>query len=368
MSFRSRALSALLLAVSPLALAGVAPLAPVPDLFDAAQPDTLGLAPAPNAHTVIVYHPGDADYRYNQGAVLTTFRGSLYLQWQSSGTDEGAPDTEVRYAVSDDEGETWSEPRLLAGPREGAVLSSGGWWTDGTSLVAYLNIQPDDRSPQGDHVAYVLSDNGLDWGEPRPLLGNDIEPVRGRVEPAMGALACGRILSAVQSPPGMMLKPYFTNDPLGIGGWRAGQMVDLPAAGAAGGALTSSWYQRADESVVMMFGDPEDRSRVLASESRDLGASWGAPLATDFPDASAGHSAGSLPDGRVFFVNSPHAAGDAIPLVVSLSDDGRRFDRAYRVRQDGGSPSSLVHGGDIYVAYTTREGAVAVTRIPSADL
>jgi hypothetical protein len=50
------------------------------------------------------------------------------------------------------------------------------------------------------------------------------------------------------------------------------------------------------------------------------------------PDSRAKQSAGNLPDGTAFLVNAPRADRVRIPLVVTLSADGRVFDRAYLLR------------------------------------
>ena len=88
-----------------------APYAIAPGLFDPAQPD-LGLRPAPGTETFAVFRPSDAGGRFNNGVVLTPFKGRLYAQWQSSARDEDAPDTWVAYSVSDD-GQHWSAPGVL---------------------------------------------------------------------------------------------------------------------------------------------------------------------------------------------------------------------------------------------------------------
>ncbi|MGB3626430.1 MAG: hypothetical protein WA989_11390, partial [Henriciella sp.] len=110
--------------------------------YDASHPATLGLEAAPNAEHFTVYRPSDSeDFAYNHGAVLTVFQGRFYMHWQSSRRDEDAPETRVMYAISED-GETWSQPHSLAPARAGAVTTNGGWLTDGSTLVAFLNIWP----------------------------------------------------------------------------------------------------------------------------------------------------------------------------------------------------------------------------------
>ena len=112
-----------------------------PGLFDATRAD-LGLWPAAGARTSTVFAATENTDRYCNGAALVAFRGRLYAQWQSSARDEDSPDTWVAYSSSAD-GETWSAPQVLAPAGAGdAMRSSGGWWTDGRVLVAFVNVWP----------------------------------------------------------------------------------------------------------------------------------------------------------------------------------------------------------------------------------
>ena len=129
-------------------LAGMAPVSQAsppyeisPGLFDQSRPD-LGLKSAPGAQTVSIFKPTDGSDKFSNGAVLMPFKGRLYAQWQSSPKDEDSPDTWVAYSVSDD-GVTWSAPKVLAAAgRGGRMYSSGGWWSDGRTLIAYINVWP----------------------------------------------------------------------------------------------------------------------------------------------------------------------------------------------------------------------------------
>ncbi len=69
------------------------------------------------------------------GVVLMPLKGRLYAQWQTSAKDEDGRDTHVVYSVSDD-GESWLPPILLAPTHPNGIRTSGGWWTDGETLVA----------------------------------------------------------------------------------------------------------------------------------------------------------------------------------------------------------------------------------------
>jgi hypothetical protein len=98
----------------------------------------------------------------------------------------------------------------------------------------------------------------------------------------------------------------------------------------------------------------------------------------------AKQSAGNLPDGRAFLVNTPRGDRTRIPLAVTLSADGRVFDRAFLLRGESDLqprryeglykrpgyhyPKSLIWNHHLYVAYATNKEDVEITRVPLAAL
>lgn len=366
-----------------------APYTVAPGLFDAAAPD-LGLRAAAGTEHFTVFAPTPAQDRFNNGAVLVAFKGRLYAQWQSSHQDEDSPDTKVLYSHSDD-GMHWTTPRvLLEAGSGGAMHSNGGWWTDGDTLVAYINVWPSGfQSGDGGVTAYMLSEDGVAWSAPRPVLGAGGSPVEGVIEQDPHALADGRIVTAFHTRPGMIVAPFFTDDPLGIAGWRRGAMPNLPHdKPRVSRELEPSLFLRdgadGDECAVMVFRDQADSFRQLASESCDRGGHWTTPALTAMPDARAKQSAGNLPDGSAFLVNAPNTGRARIPLAVTLSADGRRFDRSFllrgvadlpplrhegRYKRPGYHyPKSVVWNGFLYVAYAVNKEDIAITRVPLASL
>lgn len=385
----------LLVGLTAIGLMAAAPADPpysaAPGLFRAGQPD-LGLSPAPGTQTFTVFGPNEATDRFSNGVVLMPFKGRLYAQWQSSARDEDAPDTWVAYSVSDD-GETWPAPTVLARAGEGGLMrSSGGWWTDGETLVAYVNVWPDGfQSGAGGYAEYRLSRDGETWSEPRRVMGADGRPVEGVIEQDPHLIG-GRLMTGFHMRPGMIAGPFYTDDSLGLSGWTPGRMQNLPrdASGAAAEhekrlsrEIEPSLFQRGD-CAVMVFRDEELSFRQIASESCDRGVSWTTPVLTDMPDARAKQSAGNLPDGTAYLVNAPNTDRPRMPLAVTLSDDGRVFDRSFLLRGAGDLqplryegqykrpgyhyPKSVVWNGALYVGYATNKEDVQVTRVPLAAL
>ena len=369
-----------------------APYAIAPGLFNPAQPD-LGLRPAPGTETFAVFRPSDAGGRFNNGVVLTPFKGRLYAQWQSSARDEDAPDTWVAYSVSDD-GQHWSAPGVLTPAGEGGRMhSSGGWWTDGETLFAYANVWPTGfQSGEGGFVEYRLSTDGRVWSEPRRVTAADGRPVEGVIEQDPHRIG-GRVMTGFHMRPGMIATPAWTDDPLGVSGWTMGRMTSLPRAEAPATAaaherrlsreIEPSLFER-DGCAVMVFRDEDLSFRQLASESCDRGVSWSTPVVTTMPDSRAKQSAGNLPDGTAWLVNAPNADRLRVPLAVTVSRDGRLFDRSYLLRGAGDLPplryegqykrpgyhypKSVVWGDFLYVGYAVNKEDVEVTRVPLDSL
>jgi hypothetical protein len=364
-----------------------------PGLFQPDRPD-LGLKPAPGTQTFTVFAPTAETDRFSNGVVLIPFKGRLYAQWQSSARDEDSADTWVAYSVSDD-GQAWSAPTSLAPAGEGGVMrSSGGWWTDGEVLVAYANVWPEGfQSGAGGYAEYRTSRDGRTWSAPRRVMGADGRLVEGVIEQDPH-LVDGRVMTAFHLRPGMIAKPFFTDDPLGLAGWTEGRMTSLPRAASGDAAapheqrlsreIEPSLFRRADGCVVMVFRDEDLSFRQLASQSCDRGVTWTTPALTAMPDSRAKQSAGNLPSGAAYLVNAPNSDRPRMPLAVTVSRDGRRFDRSWLLRGRGDLqplrfegkykrpgyhyPKSVVWKGWLYVGYAANKEDVQVTRVPVGAL
>ena len=359
----------------------------VPDgLIDLADTNALGLPQAEHAETVTIFAPGEQDLKFNHGVVLIPFRGRLYAQWQSSERDEDAPETIVTYAVSEDHGQTWGAPIPLTQPQEDGYISSGGWWTDGETLVAYLNVWPASLEPRGGYTEYITSTDGVTWSAPQPVTDADGNPVEGIIEQDTRALPSGRLLTAFHVQPGLFVKPYYTDDPLGVTGWTQGEFENQPnTPGEMSRELEPSWYLRPDGAVVMVFRDQGGNTMLkLGAVSHDDGETWTDSELTNVPDSRTKQSAGTLPDGTTFQVGNPTGTRNRYPLSILLSADGVTFDVGYTLRDTAdlqerryegqykssgySYPKSVLAGDYLYVAYGTNKEDVEYTRVPVADL
>lgn len=356
-------------------------------LFDSSQKETMGLEYAPGAETITVWAAKDDGPHYANGVVMTAFKGSLYCMWQTSAKDEDAQDTYVAYALSSDNGKTWSEPMVLCPTIDNGYCASGGWLSTGDRLIGYINVRTNDIANSGGYTQFVESTDGITWTEPQDVLMADGSQLNGIFEQDPHVLADGRIISAAHFQPGLKLCPIYTDDPTGRTGWKKGSFA-FTANGTQSAELEPSFFQQQDGTLVMVMRDQKGSYHTLAATSKDRGETWTKAVQTDMPDSRAKQCAGNLPDGTVFYVNNPGRVTNSsnttwrVPLALTLSADGYHFDRSFLLRSGKAGdyparryegkaktlgysyPKALVHEGYLYVSYATNKDDAQFTRVP----
>ena len=345
-------------------------------LFDQSQPMTLGLTMHESVQTFSVFEPGEDDNRFNNHPQLMPFKGHLYATWQGTPRNEDSDDSFALVSRSAD-GEHWSAPSVIAGPIPGEHYhASGGLWSDGQTLVNYVIKLGKGHKPGTLKSTWVrTTTDGENWSPLTELIPDATLSENPRQLPD------GRLIVTAHGPtqaiPMNISRIFYTDQVDGLGGWQESYLPHIPSKNRGRG-LEPSWYRRPDGSLVMVFRDMDRTFKLLASESQDRGATWSLPVPVDMPDSCSMQCGGNLPDGTAFLVNNPVAEGRRIPLTVTLSDDGRHFDRTFLLRgepqprrfegayKDAGYsyPGAVVWGEHLYVTYATNKEDIQVTRIP----
>lgn len=354
------------------------PLTARDSLFDYSQPFTLGLQLPKHITHHQVFKGQEKTSQYNHGAVLFAFNNKLFIQWQSSQQDEDAPETQILYSQSAN-GHDWSQAQTLVAARDNALVTNGGWWSDGKTLVAYINVWPKGITPKGGHVEYITSSDGIQWSSPKRLLDAAGKPVDGIIEQDLKKLPNGRILTALHQQPGLIAKPFYTDDPRGISGWKIGVMENLPHPPGISHELEPSWFLNRQGNPVMVFRDQGSSFKLLVATSRDNGKSWSTPVITNMPDSRAKQSAGNLPDGTAYLINNPSSSKERIPLVLTLSKNGQWFDQAFLLRGKNdlspmryqgkykrigySYPKSVIWNNQLWISYAENKEDIVVTQV-----
>ena len=360
-------------------------------LFDATIKETMGLGYAPGAETVTVWAAKDDGPHYANGVVMTAFKGKLYCMWQTSAKDEDAEDTYVAYAVSGDGGTTWSEPMVLCPTVDNGYCASGGWLSTDDLLIAYINVRTKDIANSGGFTQYMESSDGLTWSAAQDVTMADGSQLNGIFEQDPHVLSDGRIVGAAHFQPGLKLCPIYTDDPTGRTGWKKGHF-EYTDNGSQSAELEPSFFLQQDGRLVMTMRDQKGSYKVLAATSEDRGETWTKAVKTNMPDSRAKQCAGNLPDGTAFIVNNPGRVTNSsnttwrVPLALTLSADGKTFDRSYLLRSgesgdyparryEGKSktlgysyPKALVYDGWLYVSYSTNKDDAQYTRVPIINI
>ena len=321
-------------------------------LFDLTDTVTLGLARLSGCERIVVHEsPG-----YVNNVLLTAFDGKYYCMWQSSVKDEDTPDTRVVYATSPD-GVYWEGPMDLAVPTDSTFVTPGGWLRRGETLTAVLNyICAPDRS-KGGTAWFTSTQDGVAWSAPQPL-----------------RMADGRPLPGI-----LRVNPVYTDDPAALTGWTE---AAFPAG--EGSPLEPSLYVAIDGKLVMLFRDQASSFVKLASVSEDRGPSWTAPMKTNIPDSRSKQCAGTLPDGRAFWVGNPTGNKSRRALALALSADGYSFDKAFLLacpadlpsrRREGryktlgyNYPKAVVLGDTLWISLSINKEDAVLYRVPLKSL
>lgn len=144
-----------------------------------------------------------------------------------------------------------------------------------------------------------------------------------------------------------------------------------------------SWYQTDDGVTVLYTRDEGQSLRLYVSASEDDGLTWTAPTLSDFPDSMSRVYAGRLSDGRYYVAgNSYLQLLDRKHLMISISDDGYKFDKMYTIIDEPTSmrtkgllkcagfqyPCCLADGDKLLVAYSINKEDIECGIINISDL
>jgi hypothetical protein len=353
-------------------------------------PIALEKAVHPPVESAMLYEPTENDWKYSHHQSLAVFHGQLFAIWSDALRDEDSPGQRVLYAMRGETG-VWARPRLLFQPDidpDGRlrILTAAGFHAHGNTLVAYAGDYAIDR--KSTRLLARTSTDGRLWTAVRDLH----VPVCPNHGPQ--PTASGRLIIA-----GNTAFPY-TDDPTGLSGWKMTGIYpaamepfqdnpstfwDVAARMHWPNLCEGSFYQTDDGLLHALFrvtGLLKSPSAYLwESHSADNGVSWSPPRETAFSNTDAKFHFGRLPDGRFYCLNNPVGNG-RIPLVLSLSRDGLRFDRHYVLgekhyqrRFEGhakggeyGYPHSVIHEGRLYVIVSRQKEAVEVLSVALTEL
>jgi hypothetical protein len=361
----------------------------------------------------IVIYKGPPGAAYNHHHQIVCDRGRLYASWSNSVAHEDNPGQRMLFAISDDDGKTWSSEAQLspASPDKTSTFTAMGIRSHRGELIAYyghfaynpiafdaagvVRSEPILEN-RGDNKVWVRrntycevrvsKDRGKSWSKPARILDGFVPNLR------PFPLESGRLLMPAN------ITFAYTDDPAGLNGWRkAGLprlpewMVDDPEGFLKGCSYRQdprdycegSFFQTGDGKIHMMLrtlplAGQKHNGLLAVTESVDNGQTWSEPRLTGYTDCSCRFHFGRLPDGRFFGLSCPKPGSGRTPMVLALSRDGVVFDRHYvlgdlaptRPRQPGqakggtyGYPSCEISGGRMYIIFSRNKEDICFKKL-----
>lgn len=342
--------------------------------------------------------PTLGEWGYCHHAHLTHFDGKYFAMWSNGRVHEDDCGQRVLMSTSSDFA-NWTAPQPLVDLRIGKhsdiVHTACGWHQHDGTLVAYVGhyeYRPEAlidgrrrrdsmyRHHQDTMLSVLTTRDGATWTQPREL------GLRMVANQGPQRTHSGRLIIA-----GNVMFPY-TDDPTGLGGWvetgvyppgMAGNFVDdsetlfwvQKACHWPGPCHEGAFFQTDDGVLHMVLRS--NTPWLWVADSSDDGKSWSPPTQTQFSDNGTRFHFGRLPDGRFYYVGCPdQTGGSRWRLVLSLSQDGVRFDKHYVLadekyvtqcdsKQGGqyGYPHTLFHDGYICTIFSRLKEAVEVLRV-----
>ncbi len=358
------------------------------------------------AHTPIFLPDREAG-AYNHHSRLTVKNGVLHAIWSNHYYGEDGPGQRVLYARSAD-GKTWTDAdALFPAPQEmvesekmGVVLTAFKWVGLGDRLFAvagchenigFCDFDRTDFVPERDkqHPARARKGYSLLAREVR----NDgtVGPIFAVWEDlyekiAYEVLPCDTPAIADEAK---QLCVSLTS-PLGMPAWDFRGNLQFPESCDGHRLCEPTVYRAKDGTVTMLLRDSHYSHRMFFSTLEKDGT-WSPGVPTDIPDSPSLTDSLTLDDGTVLLIGNQMAPKfdnpdekqhyNRDPLMVSVSPDGKIFERAYalrcgehsyRVSQSlvkgrGGAaqyPSAAVHDGTLYVQYSMGKEDIWTSAVP----
>ncbi len=320
------------------------------------------IAPETVFDTYAVSLPSEK-YPFLHECAIIKFGSKLFAAWYNNEKEELQGRTPIRFSTSEDDGKTWSEPKIVAYDESGDILFCPPIFgvSDG-KLYMMLN-----QMVSADHIhsldLYLYNDTEdrfeLLWSRPIPFKLNT-----GAYEIYDGKLMiCGRTgeLDGFPTIPAVLISDAGRMD----SEWRIVKLQD-------GGTLPDNTsFVHPEPSAIIndgkiyVFVRNDFRQFQLVYLSEDNAESWSAPIIHNIAFSNSKTYSGTLSDGRNYIIGNMQP--DRTRLVMLVSDkEGLRFNKRI-ILQDKRSenlgfgftwhyPYACEADGRLYVIYTVGVG------------
>jgi len=320
--------------------------------------------------SVIKPYEFEADgYRFLHGLALAFHQGRLYASFGHNQGGENTDTEEARYAVSEDEGRSWSEVRTIDPGEPGLGVSHGSFLSHKGGLWAFMGAYT--GTMKGVHTrAYTLDEESGEWTPQGIVIEGGFWPMQEPVKMDDGNWILAGITAGVYDGKGTHPAAVAISHGDDFTKW---DLVPIPPApGLQMWGESTVIVEGARVTSISRYGG---ESRALVAESADYGRTWTTMRPSNLPMVTSKPYAGVLSDGRRYLVatTAPDTGRRRAPLTLALSKPGEReFSEVHVIRHaefpegPGEShervslayPYAIEHEGKLYIGYSNNGGHV----------
>ncbi|MBQ2614837.1 MAG: exo-alpha-sialidase [Clostridia bacterium] len=304
--------------------------------------------------TIKPFEPEKDGYVFMHGVALVKFKGRMYCAWAHNRVEENSDDEEVNYAVSDDDGKTWS--KCIQGnfnPEDGVAVSHGAFLVHDEKLYFFA---PQFKGQLGAEMmkscAYVFDESVEKFVYAGVCLEDRFWPM---CEPVL--MENGNYIM-----PGIYVaSDYMSPDNAAAVAISRGSDVlhwDMVKIGRAEDVRV--W----GECTVVVDGsfcklycrEHSVKNKALYAESLDFGKTWSEMNLSNLPMIGSKPYAGTLSKGQNYLICSCAAdihERDILTIAVTKKGEDK-FSKIYCIDEGAyvSYPYAIELDGKLYVAYS----------------
>lgn len=309
--------------------------------------------------TIKPFEPEKDGYVFLHGVALAEFKGRMYCAWAHNKIQENSDDEEVNYAVSDDNGKTWSE--CIKGnmnPEDGVAVSHGVFLIHeeklyffapqfigqlGTEMMKMSVYVFDEANEKFRHINVAMNERF--WPMCEPVLmenGNYIMP---------GIYVASNYRSADNAA---AVAISHGSDILHWDMVKIQRTEDVRVWGEC--CITANGSH-----IKMYCREHSGKYKALYSESFDFGQNWSVMDLSDLPMIDSKPYSGTLSTGQRYLICScAKDIKERNPLTIALTEKGEEKFSKILIIDNGimlSYPYAIESNNKLYVAYSsTTEG------------
>ncbi len=294
----------------------------------------------------------------HEGAVII-FKGKIFAAWYNNEKLELSHRTPIRYSISEDEGQTWSDARIIADDPEGNTLYCPPvFGIEDGRLYLFLN-----EMVKADHMhaldLYVYDEEVeqfvLLWSRPIPFkLNTNVYTL-----PSGKRMLCGRTgpLDGFPTIPSVMITDSGKID----APWRMVKLQEHDELPDGRPYVHPEISATLIEQTLYVFCRNDHSTLPLLFISHDEGETWLPVCTHNIPFSASKIYAGTLNDGRSYVIGNIHSGRERLAIFFTEPND-MAFTKGF-ILQDGYSenlkfgrrwhyPCAYESDGKLYVVYT----------------